>query len=82
MADIGTPVHERQLFFDFEWESFRQTEQFFLVRTERFALDDRAWTDLERRSLLGYRWWTTDELRATTETIFPENLIELLDGLS
>lgn len=82
VADIGSPVHERELFFDFEREHFRQTEQFFVVHTERFTLDDRAWTDLERRSILGHRWWAAAELRATTETIYPENLIELLDAVS
>ena len=82
VADIGPPVHERDLFFDFEWEHFHQTEQFFVVRAERFALDNRAWTDLERRSILGHRWWSSAEVRAANETIYPENLIELLDGLS
>ncbi len=44
----------------------------------RFAIDDAGWSDVERRSVLGHRWWTPAELAATDETIFPETLADLV----
>jgi 8-oxo-dGTP pyrophosphatase MutT (NUDIX family) len=78
LSDFGSPVFERTIAFDFEGDHIHQTEHFFVVHTERFILDDRAWTDVERRSIMGHRWWTAEELSTTAETIYPENLVELL----
>jgi 8-oxo-dGTP diphosphatase len=53
-------------------------ERYFLVRTERQTLATDQWTELERRTMTLHRWWSLDQLRATTETVFPENLCDLL----
>jgi 8-oxo-dGTP pyrophosphatase MutT (NUDIX family) len=76
--DVGPPLFERRIVFRFEDDHFDQTEQFFCVRSERFALDDAGWTDLERRSVLEHRWWSRTELTATDETVYPEGLVERL----
>ncbi|MGV1760824.1 NUDIX hydrolase [Rhizobium sp. A22-96] len=53
-------------------------ERFFGVRTVRSSISDRGWSDNERDVLADYRWWSPQELRETTETIFPEGLTELI----
>ena len=78
VEDLGPVVFRRIGEFDFENVSYRQQEEFFCVRTERFEVDDSGWTDVERRSVLGAHWWTEAELRATTDTFFPVELPEIL----
>jgi len=78
VADVGSPVFDRELHFDFEWQHFRQSEHFFVVHTRRFAIDEHGWTDVERRSILGHRWWTPDEIAASSDAFFPENLFEMV----
>jgi hypothetical protein len=64
--------------FWFEGVDYRQSESFFCVRAPRFAIDDAGWSDVERRSVLGHRWWTHAELLETGETIHPPELPEIL----
>ncbi|MDQ1477096.1 MAG: hypothetical protein QOE62_2325 [Actinomycetota bacterium] len=78
VADLGKVVFHRVTSFDFEGVHYRQEEDFFCVRVPRFAIDDAGWSDVERRSVLGYRWWTEAELAVTDETVFPESLPALL----
>ena len=77
--DLGSVVYERTLEFEFEGDRYHQTEHFFFVRTDRFDLDARGWTEEERRSMLEHRWWTRAAISAGDETIYPEVLADLLD---
>jgi 8-oxo-dGTP pyrophosphatase MutT (NUDIX family) len=81
LGELGPVVFRRVAQFDFEGVRYRQSEQFFGVRCERFAVDDAGWSDVERRTVLGYRWWSHAELVATDETIHPEQLAEILDEI-
>ena len=76
--DVGAPLFERRVVFEFEDSHFDQTEHFFCVRVERFAVTDADWTDIEQRSVLEHRWWSAAELAATTERVYPEGLVERL----
>jgi hypothetical protein len=42
------------------------------------VVDAREWSYLERRLIVAHRWWTREELAATTETVYPEGLVDLL----
>ena len=78
VGDLGPVVFHRLTRFDFEGVHYRQEEDFFCVRAPRFAIDDAGWSDVERRSVLGHRWWTQSELAATDDTVYPESLAEIL----
>ena len=78
---LGPVVFRRTAEFDFEGVHYRQTEQFFCVRSPRFVIDDGGWTDVERRSVLGSRWWSRSELSATTDTVFPPELHQILEDI-
>jgi 8-oxo-dGTP pyrophosphatase MutT (NUDIX family) len=78
VGDLGPVAFRRVTEFDFEGVHYRQREEFFCVRTARFTIDDAGWSDVERRSVLGHRWWTRAELEATDATVFPEQLADLL----
>jgi len=55
-------------------------EQLFVVRVQaRTPVPSRAgWTPLEHSVMRAHRWWTRDELLATTETVWPEDLPTIL----
>jgi len=76
--DPGPALFVRTIMFDFEASRYRQTEHFYCVRTQRFVPDDAGWSDVERRSVVEHRWWTVDEIADTDQTIYPENLAQIL----
>ena len=74
------PLATRDEVFEFTEKSLRQLETYFAFRTsEDIELEDAVWTDIEKRSLLEFRWWTREQLMATSETIYPKNLLGLID---
>jgi 8-oxo-dGTP pyrophosphatase MutT (NUDIX family) len=76
------PVWLRRVQFTFEGVEYDSDEWFFLVALSNVAeVDTAGFTDLENRSVLGHRWWSADDLRRTTETVYPLQLAELLPGL-
>lgn len=81
VGGLGPVVHSRRTEFAFEGVAIRQHEEFFLVRTTRFVPVADGWNDTERRSLLGHRWWSLDDLGGAGETVYPEGLAELLRSL-
>jgi 8-oxo-dGTP pyrophosphatase MutT (NUDIX family) len=78
ITDLGAVVLERRVDFDFEGVRYEQDESFFTVTVAAFEVDRREWTDVERRSMFEHRWWTRAELAATTDTVYPERLVDLL----
>ncbi len=80
--DLGPVRFERIVEFDFEGERYRQHEHFYTVRADRFEPDVRGWTEVERRSMGEYRWWTAVEIVASDETFYPEDLAAWLDAVT
>jgi 8-oxo-dGTP pyrophosphatase MutT (NUDIX family) len=82
VTHVGPRLFERHIEFDFEGNRYDQTEHFFCVRTERFAIDRSEWTAVEQRSMFEHRWWSAAELAATDDTIYPEQLFRVLAELA
>lgn len=49
-------------------------ERFFLARTDRTDVDTSGLDEKERSWTLGHRWWTVDEIAASTERFEPIDL--------
>ena len=81
ISELGPVVFTRRFTWDFEGEEYDQEEWFFLVRTSTFEPSSRDWTDTETATIRGHRWWSIDELRDTSEAVFPEDLASHLDRL-
>jgi 8-oxo-dGTP pyrophosphatase MutT (NUDIX family) len=75
---LGPVRFERHATFEFEGVAYRQHEQYFVVRTARFEPTRDGWTEVERRSVLEHRWWSVDELAATDDVVYPEQLVQRL----
>lgn len=79
-GDLIGPLAIRDEVFRFTEREMRQLETYFAYRTsEDVELEDAVWTDIEKRSLLEFRWWSREELLETTETIYPKNLLSLME---
>jgi hypothetical protein len=74
-------VHRRQTSFDFGGSSYRQSEDYFLLRANSFEAAPTAPSELELVAVLGTRWWTREELRSTGERVYPEELVQVLERL-
>jgi 8-oxo-dGTP pyrophosphatase MutT (NUDIX family) len=76
-------VHVAQREWHWRGEGYRQTDYYFLLRLgDRPAVGPAALTAMEDETLLGFRWWSLDELRAnTSEAIVPSDIADLLDRL-
>lgn len=80
-ATLGPLLWKRRCAFPFDGRRWEQDEWYYLARTDRTATDTAGHTDLERRSVSGLKWWTSEELSASHETVYPTRLAELLRTL-
>lgn len=78
------PAWHRLVSFSFDGEAYHGEEWFFLARvgqSDAETVTTNGFTDLETRSVDGHRWWTHRELKSTSETVYPEQLADLLPAL-
>ncbi|MFD9504671.1 NUDIX hydrolase [Streptomyces sp. NPDC060035] len=78
---LGPVLWKRMCSFPFDGRRWDQDEWYFLARTTQTATDQKGLTELELRSVAGLRWWTSAELLAARETVYPTRLGELLRTL-
>ena len=76
---VGSEIARREAhFLSPEGESIRGLERYFGIRVDNPALDFSHQTEWERAEMQVHRWWTVDALRNTTETVYPEEIIEFI----
>ncbi|MEU1349319.1 NUDIX hydrolase [Streptomyces sp. NPDC005775] len=80
-VELGPLLWQRMCSFPFDGRRWEQDEWYFLARTAQTTTDTSGQTGLERRSVAGLRWWTSAELSAARETVYPTRLAELLRTL-
>jgi 8-oxo-dGTP diphosphatase len=56
-------------------------ERYFLVRTDRAEIGTTGHTELERRVMRRWRWFSREDIAAHDEPIFPEDLLAMLDRI-
>jgi hypothetical protein len=55
-------------------------EQYFVVTTDTESISRNSWTVEEREVMADHQWWSREKLSSTTETIYPEGLVEMLEN--
>jgi 8-oxo-dGTP pyrophosphatase MutT (NUDIX family) len=75
---LGSVVHERLTVFPFDGTTYRQSEDYFLVRIDAHEVDTAGFSEVENRFVLGHRWWHPDDLRTAGERYYPEELLDVL----
>ncbi|MEM6513114.1 MAG: NUDIX domain-containing protein [Pseudomonadota bacterium] len=82
-ADLGPEVACNHVVYELpEGEKVRSEERFFLVRALSAQISLAGQSSLERRVIRSHRWWQIDELRASDEQIYPEDLVDVLTTLT
>lgn len=77
--DAGPPVGERTFTMRLpSGETVLAVERYFLVRVEQPDLSRAQWTEHEARVMADHRWWSAPALATTTDTVFPEALLQML----
>lgn len=82
-VELGPVLWHRYCSFPFDGRRWEQDEWYFLARTRTVRAETvmGRLTELERRSVSGARWWTSEELLAAHETVYPTKLAGLLRTL-
>lgn len=80
-VELGPVLWRRMCSFPFAGRRWDQDEWYYLARTtdtSGVVPEATGFTELERRSVAGARWWTCRELAQAHETVYPTRLAELL----
>lgn len=79
-ADLVGPLGKRETVMEFSEKTVVQHEVYYGLRIDEELVDmsDAVWTDVEKASIVGWRWWSIPEIEATSETIYPEEILELV----
>lgn len=81
-AEPGPCVARREAdFTTFAGEPVHAVEEYFVVRVEGVSVDTTRHSATERAVMLQHRWWHRSEIAEADETIFPEDLTEILAAL-
>lgn len=67
-------------FITVEGEPVQGDERYFLIRTDRTAIDTSQHTELEQKLMTRHRWFTLNELSGWHEPLFPENLRDMIES--
>lgn len=76
LGDLGMPLGHEEIEFFFEGQRIVQFQTYFLVRLQQtHEVCTSGWTEVEIRSVSAHRWWTREEIEASQERIYPEDLL-------
>ena len=77
----GRPVWTREARYDYSGRSYDVHETWLHHHVPHFDPAPTMLSDHENESIIGFRWWTAAELRATDDTVFPPDLGDRLERL-
>ncbi|MHC8382198.1 NUDIX hydrolase [Pseudomonas sp. LB3P14] len=77
---VGTSVAERSFTMMLpSGETVLSVERYFVIRTDGEQLTRDGWTADEAQVMTEHKWWSIAELKETAETVWPENLIQMME---
>jgi 8-oxo-dGTP pyrophosphatase MutT (NUDIX family) len=81
VANVGASISERRFAMMLpSGETVLSVERYFVVHTDSERVSREGWTAHEVRVMADHKWWSVAELRETSETVWPERLIEMLES--
>ena len=60
-------------------ETVLAVERYFVVHAPNEALSRAEWTEQEAQVMADHRWWSAEALRATSDTVWPQALSQMLE---
>ncbi len=81
VADVGATVGHNEFVISLpSGEQVLAEERYFLVRAPEHVPSREGWTTEEREMMAEHRWWSVNELRATSDVVYPKDLVDILAG--
>ncbi|MCE1117282.1 MULTISPECIES: NUDIX hydrolase [Pseudomonas] len=59
-------------------EEVLSVERYFVVQIAQQVLSNAEWTANECEVIADHRWWSAEELRLTSQIVWPEHLVAML----
>ncbi|AZE67426.1 ADP-ribose pyrophosphatase YjhB, NUDIX family [Pseudomonas synxantha] len=82
VSSVGESVAERSFPLMLpSGETVLAVERYFVVQAPSEALSRAEWTAQETQVMADHRWWSAEELRTTTDTVWPQGLVEMLEDV-
>ncbi|WP_269458006.1 NUDIX hydrolase [Microlunatus sagamiharensis] len=72
------PVARRHVVHGYSDQVIEQDETFYAARVDTFDVDVSGHTLEEQTTFKGHRWWSTEDLRASDDWVWPRELEEIL----
>jgi 8-oxo-dGTP pyrophosphatase MutT (NUDIX family) len=79
--ELGPLIWHRRARFRFMGRMYEQDNDYYAARTLVTRVDTSSSLEVERLSTIEHRWWTADDLVATSEVVYPNALGHLLRAL-
>jgi len=77
---IGAEIARREFLMQMpDGEEVLSEEAYFLVLTGVTEPSKAGWTPLELAVMKKYKWWSRSDIAATKETIYPADILAILD---
>lgn len=77
-AEFTGPYGTSTIEFSFAQYAITQDQAYFAVRVGRVEVSFEHMEQIEKETTIGHRWWSAEEIEASEEVIFPEDLAALL----
>lgn len=76
---VGPEIAQRQLILQLpNGEYVNEDERYFRIHVSDTQLSRSGWSAAEMECMTAHHWWSQAELEQTTEQVWPENLIAML----
>lgn len=75
---LGPVVATREFPMQFGQDWVLAVERYYAIRAGGFTPETEGFTELERRVVAGWKWWSVEEIEFSDELVFPEALDALL----
>lgn len=80
VSSVGECVAERNVTLMLPCgETVLAVERYFVVHAPSEALSKAEWTEQEAQVMADHRWWSAEALRATSDTVWPQALPQMLE---
>ena len=80
VSSVGKCVAERNVTLMLPCgETVLAVERYFVVHAPSEALPRAEWTVQEAQVMADHRWWSAEALRATSDTVWPQALPQMLE---
>jgi 8-oxo-dGTP diphosphatase len=81
VTEVGAQIAQRRLVLQMlDGEYVNEDERYFRIRVADTRLSKSGWSANEVACMTAHHWWSRTELEQTTEQVWPEDLLAMLQA--